>query len=415
MKAEIITVGSELLQGQTIDTHSMFLSQELLNLGVTVNFHSSVRDDQEQLLALLDLASKRSDFIFLCGGLGPTLDDLTKETLATYLNVTLVQDEETTKRLESIFEGASNLLTQNNYKQTFVFPDGVIFQNQNGTAPGLAVTKHRQTYICLPGPPAELRPMFETSVKPFLLELMPDVHAIVSHPLSFFGIGESMLEDRIQDVVKKSTNPIVAPYAKEYGVTLRLTAKGKTVSEAQRLVAPIRKLILERVGEYCYSERDELLEEVVSTKLRQLNKSLAVVESCTGGLLAHLITSVPGSSQSFKGGSISYTNESKAMLIDEGIVERYGAISMQTAEALAEQTQRKFQTHFALSTTGVAGPNESENKPVGLIYIGLAEKGKPTRVYQIKLKGSRRRIQLLTAKYALFILQQRLKKGETIT
>ncbi|TCS92586.1 competence/damage-inducible protein A [Hazenella coriacea] len=415
MRAEIITVGTELLLGQTLDRHSQYLSQECSPLGIGVYYHTSVGDNRQRLLEVIQLASSRSELIFLCGGLGPTMDDLTKETLAEYLDVRLIQDPETVTHLEKLFVGRT--IATNNFKQTYVFPDGVVFTNQNGTAPGLSVKSKGVTYICLPGPPNELVPMFETSIRPFLLQLLPEKQVIDSHTLSFFGIGESLLEERLNDIIENQTNPTIAPYAKEAGVTLRITAKAKDKTTAHAMVQPTLSAIMERVGEYCFSEKEESLEEVVISFLKQQQRTLSVVESCTGGLLAHMVTSVPGSSEVFKGGIVSYTNEVKNQIaqVPLDVLQQHGAVSSWTAESLATQTLKQFQTDLSLSITGVAGPDPSEGKPVGLVYIGLAEKGQPSRVYQFQFKGSRRRIQLLAAKYALFILQQCLKKGETTT
>lgn len=415
MRAEIITVGTELLLGQTLDRHSQYLSQECSPLGIGIYYHTSVGDNRQRLLEVIQLASSRSELVFLCGGLGPTMDDLTKETLAEYLGISLIQDSETVTHLEKLFVGRS--IPANNFKQTYVFPDGVVFTNQNGTAPGLSVTSQGVTYICLPGPPNELVPMFETVIRPFLFQLLSEEQVIDSHTLSFFGIGESLLEERLSDIIQNQTNPTIAPYAKEAGVTIRVTAKAKDKSTAHAMVQPTLSLIMERVGEYCFTDQEESLEEVVFSLLKQQRQTLSVVESCTGGLLAHMVTSVPGSSEVFKGGIVSYTNEIKNQIahVPWEILNQYGAVSSSTAESLATQTLKQFQTDFTLSVTGVAGPDPSEGKPVGLVYIGLAEKEQPPRIYQFQFKGSRRRIQLLAAKYALFILQQRLKKGETTT
>ncbi|MBA4494411.1 competence/damage-inducible protein A [Paenactinomyces guangxiensis] len=417
MRAEIITVGTELLLGQTLDRHSAYLSQECSSLGIDVYFHTSVGDDARRLLEVIRIASSRSDLVLLCGGLGPTMDDLTKETLARFLKVNLIQDSASLAHLQKIFAGRSLPIPENNYKQTYVFPGGTVFPNENGTAPGLAITSAGITYVLMPGPPKELVPMFEHHVRPFLIGLLPEKQVIVSHPLSFFGIGESLLEKRLSDIIEQQTNPVIATYAKEAGVTLRLTAKARDDQAAHDLIAPVRAQILDRVGEYCFSEEDSSLEEVVVSLLRQQKRSIALAESCTGGLAAHLLSTVPGSSHTLKGGFVSYTDEVKNEIVHvpKQVLIEEGAISSAAAEAMAQQTRQQFQSDFALSITGVAGPDPAEGKPVGQVFVGLAEVHQPTRVYQYLLKGSRQRIQLLAAKHALFILQQRLKKGETTT
>ncbi|MFC7441533.1 competence/damage-inducible protein A [Laceyella putida] len=415
MRAEVITVGSELLLGETVDTHSAYLSRECFSLGVEVVFHTSVGDEQARLMETIERAHGRSQLVFLCGGLGPTLDDLTKETLSAFLRIPLIQDPVVVKHLERYFQGRSQNIPSNNYKQTYVFEGGVVFHNANGTAPGLAVSKEDVTYVLLPGPPRELIPMFEQQVRPFILATFSGGQAMVSEALSFFGIGESLLEETCKDLIQAYDNPIIATYAKEAGVTLRLTARAATELEARELIAPIKREVLKRAGDYCYSEQEEPLEEVVMRALIQHGKTIAVAESCTGGLLSHLFTSMAGSSQAFMGGVVSYSGFSKEKVVGvpEEVLKRYGTVSAQTAEALAEQVQTRFASDFALSVTGIAGPDEAEGKPVGLVFIGFKEASKPVRVYRLQLRGSRRRIQLQAAKQACFILQQRLKKGET--
>jgi nicotinamide-nucleotide amidase len=417
MRAEIITVGSELLQGQTLDRHSFYLSQACFPLGIEVLYHTSVGDDAKRLCEVIHLAHSRTQLVFLCGGLGPTRDDLTKETLAKFLNQELVQDPATLARLTHLFAG--RFIPANNLKQTYVFPNGTVFPNEHGTAPGLAVAQDDVVYILMPGPPTELIPMFETSVRPFLHELLSGKQVLVSQSLSFFGIGESSLEERIRDMIEAHQNPMIASYVKEVEVTVRLVARAATEAAAHALIAPVRVQIQERVGEYCFSEQDETLEEVVVSLLKERKKTIALAESCTGGLLTYLLSTIPGSSGVLKGGLVCYTDEIKHRLahVPQAILDEHGAISSCTAEVLAQATCQQWESHFALSVTGVAGPNPADGKPVGTIYIGLAEKGKPTRVYDIDLlgKGSRQKNQQLAVKYALFILQQRLKKGETTT
>lgn len=416
MQSEIITVGSELLAGETVDLHSSYLSRELNSLGIDVHFHTSVGDDAEKLRDVISLARTRSTLIFLCGGLGPTMDDLTKETVSDVTGVGLVQDPEVKRRLEKYFEGRMKTVPQNNFKQTYVFSGGFVFHNKNGTAPGLALQADGITYVLLPGPPGELVPMFEEQVRPFLLrEVIQEGQVILAKSLSFFGLGESLLEEKIEDLIRQQDNPVLATYAKESGVVLRITAWAPTEEKANQLIDQQKMKVLSRIGEYFYSELGESLEEVVVTGLIRKQKTVAVAESCTGGQLAHLLTSVPGSSKAFKGGMVTYTNEVKEKVasVPAECLNEHGAISAETAEMMAENTLQRFDVDFALGVTGVAGPASAEGKPVGTVYIGLAEKGRPVRVYHFALKGSRRRIQLMAAKYACFVLQQCLKKGET--
>ncbi|WP_124727509.1 competence/damage-inducible protein A [Staphylospora marina] len=415
MTAEIITVGTELITGNTVDTHSAWLSRRCFSLGIEVRFHSSVGDDREALLQVLKLASGRSSLVILCGGLGPTMDDLTKETVAEFLGITLRQDPEVLERLERLFAGRGVPMPPNNRKQALVFPGGTVFHNDRGTAPGLSVTQGGVTYVLLPGPPGELYPMFEKSVRPFLLERFSKGKVYLSETLSFFGIGESALEEKLKDLMSPQEGLVVATYAKEAGVSLRITAHGRTEKEARDRMLPVREEVLRRAGKYCYSPDDRSPEEAVVSLLAEAGKTVAVSESCTGGLLAGLISSVPGASRVLKGGFVAYTADVKENVagVPAEIISRHGTVSAETAEALARHALERFDADYGISVTGVAGPASAEGKPPGLVFIGFAEKGKPVRCHRLDLKGDRRKIRLLTAKTACFILQQRLKKGET--
>jgi nicotinamide-nucleotide amidase len=415
MQAEVITVGSELMLGVTLNTHSQYISRACVPLGIEVAYHTSVGDQSDRLLEVMKVAQSRSQLVFLCGGLGPTLDDLTKETLAKMLGETLLEDTQWRMRLESHFSKRKIPIPANNYKQALVFSSGIVFPNEKGTAPGLSVSKDGVTYILLPGPPSELEPMFETQVLPFLYRILPSKETIYSHPMSFFGIGESALEEELKDLITTSDNPALATYAMDIGVTLRITSRAESEEIAKKMIEPFRDEILFRLGKHCYSESEEALEEVVIRYLHEEEKSVATAESCTGGLVVHLLTSVPNASGNVKGGFVSYTDEVKNQIVGvpTPLLEEHGAVSIEAAKQLAEQTKQKFQTDFAISVTGVAGPTPSEGKPVGLVYIGLAQTSKPTTVYELSLSGDRARIQKFAAKHALFFLLERLKKGET--
>lgn len=415
MKAEIITIGTELLIGDTVDTHSSFLSRQCLHIGISVQYHTSIGDDPARMRELFHVATTRSDLIMICGGLGPTIDDQTKEILAQYLQVELVPDPDVTRHLERYFyERYRKKIPSNNYKQTYVFPQGMVFPNDHGTAPGLAISKNRKTYILLPGPPRELVPMFEKYVRPFLIGLRPEKQLLLYNDLSFFGIGESLLEEKIRDLVEDDDHPHLATYLYESSVIFRITGRGSNQSKVQQQIDQCKKKILRRVGAYCYSEQKEKLEETVVRTLHTQHQTVACAESCTGGLLSHLITTVPGSSSVFHGGVVSYTNQAKEQLqlVSSSDLKSNGSIHEMTAKSMAENVLKQFDTDFALSITGVAGPSSVEEKPVGIVFIGLAEKKETTRIYQFKFRGSRQTIQQFAARHALFILQQRLKKGE---
>jgi len=417
MRAEIIAVGTELLLGQIVDTHSAYLSRECAELGIDVFYHSTVGDNKERLKEVLRLAGSRSDLVLITGGLGPTEDDLTKEALAEVLGLPLVEHPPSIARMEALFARFGTSVPPGNYKQGLVFEGGTVFVNRNGTAPGMAVTHAGTTYVLMPGPPGELIPMFEEEVKPFLISLVPGEEVIVSRVYRFFGIGESHLEERLKDLIQNQGNPTVAPLAKEAEVTLRLTAKAGDAKEAEKLMEPVRREIFKRVGGYCYGEGEVSLEELVIRRLLEQGRTLGLAESCTGGLITRMLTTIPGSSGAVKGGVVSYTSEVKegVLGIPPGLIKRYGAVSMETALSMAERARELLGSDLAVSVTGVAGPDPVEGKPVGLMYIGCAEEGLPARAYRLRLGGNRQGIQLRAAKYALFILQERLKKGEAKT
>lgn len=414
MFGEIITVGSELVMGNVLDTHSQYISKACSALGLEIRFHTSVRDNWEELISVIQLASKRSSVVFLCGGLGPTKDDLTKEALADFLNVKLVQDQKTLLHLQAFFQKSNRTMPENNLKQTYVFPNGTIFSNLEGTAPGLAVQQHEVTYILLPGPPRELRALWKEQVEPYLKELLGIKEVIVSRSFTFVGIGESRLEWELQDLIQTSKNPTLATYAGEACCMLTFTAKAPNHEQANDLIDKSSQEVRKRVGDFLISDNGWSLEHVLVHELKARKETVAFAESCTGGYMTHLMTTVPGSSSVVPGGLVTYSPQSKEKLarVPTQIIEEHGTISPETAIQMAEQTLAQFRTDWAVSVTGVAGPTESEDKPIGLTYIGLAHKGSPTRVWEYHLNGFRHRIQQLASLRGLFVLLQAVRKGE---
>jgi nicotinamide-nucleotide amidase len=412
MEAEIITVGTELITGKTVDTHSSYISKRCYQLGISVHRHSSVGDERTEMYRLFQEAGERSDCIFICGGMGPTADDISKEVLADCLGLPLQQDEALLQALKQHFSSRGIRMTENNERQTYVFPTGEQFPNHYGTAPGLAVSQGRATYILLPGPPRELVPMFTKYVMPYLQKRFASEKVFVTEDLTFFGLGESLLETRIRPFIEETSNPSIATYLADTEVIVRLTTHAPNQSQAAEMLKRTKEKILSTIGEYCFSQKDERLEETVIHALQQQQATVAVAESCTGGRLAHLLTTVPGSSHVFMGGAVLYTRQAKEQFLQLTSDEfpASGAVSYETAKRLAEQAKTRFGVDFALSVTGVAGPTQQEGKSVGLVYIGLAAEDRPAQVYQLNLAGSRQRIQTLAAKHALFILLQRMKE-----
>ncbi|MGE5702773.1 MAG: competence/damage-inducible protein A [Clostridia bacterium] len=412
MKAEIIAVGTELLLGQIANTNAQYLSRKLAEIGVNVYFHSVVGDNAERLAATIRLAESRSDLIIFTGGLGPTQDDLTKETVAAHLGRSLVTDEVAISRITSFFEQRGITMTENNRKQALVLEGGSVFANDYGMAPGMGYIREGKTFVLLPGPPSELYPMVESYVMPFLASLFPGKQVFHSHVLCFFGIGESALEERLIDLIDGQSNPTIAPYAKEFEVTLRITARAQSVEEAEKLIVPVEDEIRKRLGQYIYASGETTLHEVLYETLKERKETIAFAESCTGGTLASLLTSIPGSSAVFSGSIVCYSNQAKHELlgIPQEVLDTDGAVSEQTARLLAENVRTKLNTTHGVSVTGVAGPDPSEGKPVGLVYIGIAVAGKPTIVKQIQLAGRRQAIIGRTAKFALSHTLQRIKE-----
>ncbi|MDA5107298.1 competence/damage-inducible protein A [Brevibacillus thermoruber] len=412
MRAEIIAVGTELLLGQIANTNAQYLSQKLAEIGVGVYFHTVVGDNAERLASVIRQAAARSDLIVFTGGLGPTQDDLTKETVAEHLGVGLTTDQAAMERIEAFFRQRGITMTENNRKQALVLAGSRVFPNDHGMAPGMAAQRDGRTYVLLPGPPSELYPMVEKYVMPYLIGLKPEQQVFHSRVLRFYGIGESALEERLLDLIERQDNPTIAPYAKEFEVTLRITARAANVDDAERLIQPVEREIRERLGEYIYATGETSLHEVLVDELKRRGATIACAESCTGGTAASLITSVPGSSAVMRGGVVCYTNEAKRQLLNvpEEVLAGEGAISETTARLLAENVRTTLGADVGISVTGVAGPDSSEGKPVGLVYVGVAVEGLPTLVKELRLAGRRQAIVGRAAKFALFYALQRLKE-----
>jgi nicotinamide-nucleotide amidase len=410
MKAEIISVGTELLLGQIANTNAQYISRKLAEIGVDVYFHTAVGDNEARLREVIGGAQKRSELIIFTGGLGPTKDDLTKETISRCLGKNLSEDKTAMNLIEKYFEKRNIKMTENNRKQAQVIEGSTVFPNDHGMAPGMAVGLDGIRYILLPGPPKELNPMFDHYVIPYLHSSTSSQQVVHSKVLRFFGIGESALEEELIDLIDNQTNPTVAPLAGEAEVTIRLTAKAKDISEANERIAMVEKIIFDRVGQFVYGFNDDTLPGVTCAKLKEKGWKLAVAESCTGGLLSRMITTIPGCSSVYRGGVVSYATEVKesVLSVSHQTIEQYGAVSSYTAMEMAANVRKLLKAEVAISITGVAGPDKQEGKPVGLIYVGLSTPA-GEQVYEINLSGKRESIQLRAAKYGLYHLFHALK------
>ena len=401
MRAEIITVGTEILLGDIVNTNSQFLAKELANLGIEVYYQGTVGDNEDRLLESLEESLHRSDMVITTGGLGPTKDDLTKETAAKLFNQELVFHEESWREIEAYFNKLGKVPTENNKKQAYFPKEAIVLKNNNGTAPGAILKKDNKTIIVLPGPPREMKPMFEESVKPYLQYLTDDI--LVSKTLRFYGIGESSLENAIIDIINEQSNPTIAPYAKDTEVTLRITAKAISEEVAMDLINPVIDKIEDRVGQYIYSQGESTLEDTVAEMLVNKNLTISVAESCTGGMVSSNLINYPGISSVFMEGCITYSNEAKmkSLGVKKETLDKFGAVSEETAREMAEGIARRYNTNIGISTTGIAGPEGgTKEKPVGLVYFGIYINGK-TIVKRYIFNGSRQQVRLRATKTIL--------------
>lgn len=384
---ELISVGTEILLGDILNTDAQFLSIELAKLGISVIHQSTVGDNRERLLAQLKEAADRSDIIILSGGLGPTPDDLTKEVCCEFFGKKMFLHEPTVEKIKTYFSTKGMKMAQNNLKQAMLPKDCVIFPNDNGTAPGMAIEKDGVHILVLPGPPRELKPMFRNCAVPYLMQFSDRI--IVSHNIRTFGIGESLMAERVNDLFD-AENPTVAPYAKDGEALLRVTAMARTKEEAENLCKPVINEIKNRLDGFVYGVDYTCIEEAVIEKLKEKHMKVATAESCTGGLIAKRITDVPGASEVFDCGIISYANEIKHRVlgVSEDDLKKYGAVSEPVARQMAQGALKVSGADIAVSVTGIAGPDsDSTNKPVGLVYIGLADRD---NVWVRELRTSRK-------------------------
>mgnify|MGYP002640786418 FL=1 len=371
--AELIAVGTELLLGNIANTDAQMLSQGLSALGINVYYHTVVGDNPQRVRQAVDIARGRADILITTGGLGPTCDDLTKVAVAQAFGKELVYHEPSAQRIRERFAQRGTPVTENNFQQAMV-PEGcTVLDNDWGTAPGVAFQAGGTHVLMLPGPPRECAMMFRHRALPYLQKLSDGV--IASRTVKTFGIGESAAEALLRDLMNALHNPTLAPYAKPTGTELRITAHAPTREEALRLIAPVEEQVKAILGDKVIGVDVDSLEEVCFALLKDRGLTVGTAESCTGGLLAKLLTDLPGSSAVFRGGVVSYTNGVKAGLlgVPQDLLDRYGAVSPQVAEAMARGAKASLGCDIALSTTGVAGPDaDDRGNPIGLVYLGLA-------------------------------------------
>ncbi len=374
MVAELIAVGTELLLGNVANTDAQIISQGLSALGITVLHHTVVGDNPQRLSEALETARNRADIIITTGGLGPTYDDLTKQTICKTFNRELELHEDILEDLKTWFQTKmGKKMPENNIQQAMLPVDCTIFDNPVGTAPGCAFVEDGVHVLMLPGPPFECRYMFEHRAAPYLEKLTDGV--IVSHEIRVFGMGESAVEEALHEPMTTLTNPTLAPYAKTNECMVRATARAESREKAEELLTPLVREVCETLGDVVYGVDVGSLEEVVSGLLAERGLTLAAAESCTGGLLSKRMTDLPGASKVFRGGVVSYVNDVKANVlgVPREVLEQYGAVSEETARAMAEGCRRVCGSDLAVSLTGVAGPERDDwGNEVGTVYAALA-------------------------------------------
>ena len=377
MKTAILTVGTEILFGQIVNTNAAFLSRELNNLGYDVMYHYSVGDNPGRLAELIEFAFRDCDMIITTGGLGPTQDDLTKEVIAQAMGDRLVVSPEALSALKDRYERSGRPMTENNLKQANMPESAQILPNDQGTAPGFWLEKKGKIIVSMPGPPREMTNMFEKEVKPRLISRQDSV--IYYKILRTFGLGESKMETVLLPLIDGQTDPTIATYAKEGECSLRIASKRPTKEEAEAAVEGMTARVMDIIGEYVYSTDNEELADVVANMLLDKNITISCAESCTGGLFAGTLINTDGISKVFDRGIVTYSNEAKIkeLGVKAETLDTFGAVSPETAAEMAEGIRVKTGTDMAVSVTGIAGPGGgSADKPVGLVYIGIAYDGK---------------------------------------
>ena len=393
MHAEVISVGTEILLGQIMDTNSTFISQRLAELGIDVYFKTVVGDNEKRLLQALEIASGRSDMVILSGGLGPTKDDLTKQTVAKFLNCGLLTDKNALEYIEEYYRQNNRKMTDNNLLQAKYLEGSVSLPNESGMAVGSYYqNQNGPDFILLPGPPSEMRPMFDKEAMPRLKKNYAKEHLLFSRVLRFYGIGESQLVTELDDLINGQTNPTIAPYAKVGEVTLRLTAQADSKESAKEILDETEQVISKRVGQYLYGYGDDnSLPKVVVEKLKQRGLTVSASESLTGGSFQKAVTDIAGSSQIFPGGFVTYSASAKENLLNipKKIIIENGVVSEATAKWMAERTRIKMDTDFGVSFTGVAGPDTLEGNPAGTVWIGISQRGRQTAAFEYHFYGDR--------------------------
>jgi len=414
MKAEIVSTGTEILLGQTLNTNAHYLTGKLSGLGIEVDYHTTVGDNPQRLEEVLRQALKRSELVIVTGGTGTTADDLTKRIAAKIMGVELVLDEESLGRIERFFAARNKVLTDDDRQLACVPKGAKTLPNRQGTAPGIIAKIQYKYLVILPGPPKEMEPMFEAEVWPWLKTMVDDcrerMHVRV---LKVFGLHEKELEQRLGSLMQ-TTNPAITLLSKHTEMHVRLIARSAESGEAERMLEELEKDIRRRLGSLVYGKNEDTLVNVVMSMLKMRGLTLSTAESCTGGLLGGTLTQIPGSSAVFWGGIIGYDNSVKARVlgVDSHLIEKVGAVSPEVAEAMAKGVRQLIGTDLGIGITGIAGPGGGSNeKPVGLVYIALAAADR-VQVKKFQFVGERETVRQLAVQHALNMIREHLLESE---
>ncbi|MRH42645.1 competence/damage-inducible protein A [Aquibacillus halophilus] len=410
LKAEIVAVGTELLLGQIANTNAQWLSEQIANYGINVFYHGVVGDNLERVKSSFELASARSDIIFVTGGLGPTDDDLTREAFQALTNKILKEDQSSINKITNYFEKNSRQMTPNNRKQALVFDDAIVLPNSAGMAPGMIVDHNNAIWVFMPGVPNEMKAITSEHVIPYLKKTLQLNTVIQSRMLRFIGIGESQLEHELKSLIDAQENPTIAPLAFDGEVAIRVTAKAETNQKADELINNTTNKIFELVGSHFYGYDQETIEKKVYELLKNNNLTIATAESLTGGRFADSIVSISGASDVFMGGVVAYSAKTKETMLGVSLdtLSTYGTVSSNCAEEMAQNVKRKLDADIGISFTGIAGPDSVEGKPSGTVFIGIYGPSNQSLVKEFHFQGNRDGIRIRSVKKGFELLRNHL-------
>ena len=414
MTVELLTIGTEILMGNIVNTNAAYLSEQCVSIGLSVLYETTVGDNEARMLDAVNRAVSRAEIVILTGGLGPTPDDLTKEVTAKAIGRELIEDPHTRERIAAYLQQRRRKITDNNWKQALIIEGCRVLDNDNGTAPGLIAEADNGTkLILLPGPPDELKPLFLEQVRPYLESLQKE--HFYSRMVKICGVGESAVADRLDDLIRAQSNPTIATYAKIGQVHVRVTAKAETPEEGERILAPVMEQVRARFGDDIFTEDENVtLEQTVVELLKDRGLTISFAESCTCGLVSARLVSVPGASEVYQAGFVTYANEAKQKFLGvrEETLFEHGAVSPETAAQMSEGVRRAAGADVGVGITGIAGPDGgTPEKPVGLVYISVSYR-EETRVTEQHFSGNRAKVRERSVNAALDLVRRMILAGD---